>query len=263
VFEYDATLKVLLKGSARVTIHALSGLSIARWHDVALSRVEEPRVDLLGEAGDGSLLHIELQSTNDSSMPLRMAAYGVKVAQIYGRYPKQVLLYVGEAPLRMAGEYRPNDDVSIRYKAVDARELDGERLLHSDGISDNVVAILAGLSNQRKAVRQIVSRIAALEEPGRWSALEQLLILAGLRHLGSLVKEEVKHMPITESILNHDVLGPILKEGGLRMLRRQIAKRFGAIPDWAEERLASMSASDLDELSERVLDASSLVELLK
>jgi hypothetical protein len=66
-------------------------------------------------------------------MALRMVEYGVKVARVHGRYPKQVVLYVGEAPLRMAGEYRPNEDVMFRYKSVDIRELDGERLLHSDG----------------------------------------------------------------------------------------------------------------------------------
>jgi hypothetical protein len=128
MFEYDAALKILLKGSAEVTIHALSGLTIARWHDVELPRVEEPRVDLLGESSGGRLLHIELQSANDSIMALRMAEYGVKVARRYGQFPKQVLLYVGEAPLRMPSEYRPNEDVLFRYRSGDIRELDGEQL---------------------------------------------------------------------------------------------------------------------------------------
>ena len=86
-----------------------------------------------------------------------------------------------------------------------------------------------------------------------------------------LVQEEVKRMPITESILNHQIIGPAYRkgqeegrqEGELTILRRQIAKRFGPIPAWLEERLVRCSASDLEELSDRVLDAQSLEDLVK
>jgi len=47
------------------------------------------------------------------------------------------------------------------------------------------------------------------------------------------------------------------------MLRRILEKRFGAMPSWAEKRLATKSVSELEELSVRVLDVQSLKELLK
>jgi len=40
-------------------------------------------------------------------------------------------------------------------------------------------------------------------------------------------------------------------------------KRFGTLPEWAEARLASMSFPELDDLSDRVLDAKSLDDLLQ
>ena len=40
-------------------------------------------------------------------------------------------------------------------------------------------------------------------------------------------------------------------------------KRFGALPGWATEKLASLSVSALEDLSERVPDAKSVHELLK
>jgi hypothetical protein len=40
-------------------------------------------------------------------------------------------------------------------------------------------------------------------------------------------------------------------------------KRFGALPRWASEHLASLPASELEDLSERMLDAQSVEELLK
>jgi hypothetical protein len=74
-------------------------------------------------------------------------------------------------------------------------------------------------------------------------------------------------MPIFIDILENQVLGRQykrgLREGELTVLRRLIEKRFGAIPGWAEERLASLSAAELEELSVRVLDAESIEDLLK
>ena len=52
---------------------------IAPWLNVELPEVRNTRVDLLGETATGDLIHIELQSTNDPDMPLRMAEYCLRV----------------------------------------------------------------------------------------------------------------------------------------------------------------------------------------
>ena len=78
-------------------------------------------------------------------------------------------------------------------------------------------------------------------------------------------------MPIHINILENDLLGPIFEkcllegrqEGELTMLRRLIEKRFGVLPVWANEKLTALSASELEDLSERLLDAQSVEELLK
>ena len=78
-------------------------------------------------------------------------------------------------------------------------------------------------------------------------------------------------MPILNDILDHEVIGPEIKKGiqkgieigELKILRRLIKKRFGSVPNWAEERLAKLSAKELEELSVRVLDAKSIESLLK
>jgi hypothetical protein len=86
-------------------------------------------------------------------------------------------------------------------------------------------------------------------------------------------------MPIDLDIREHEVLGPIiikaeekgrqeglqegLHAGELTVLRRQIEKRFGSLPSWAREKLAGMPASELEDLSLRVLDAQSVDELLR
>src|SRR5258708_2708690 len=138
--EYDVALKLLLQQSA-MTIRELTGAVAARWLDVELPKVQNLRLDLLCETIDGKLVHVELQSSNDATMPLRMAEYCLGVYRLFGKFPHQILLYVGETPLRMDSELR-GPDVSIHYRAIDIRDLDGDILLRSDQVGDNVIAIL-------------------------------------------------------------------------------------------------------------------------
>src|SRR5471032_2698192 len=150
--EYDVALKLLLRGSAKLTMRELTGTAIENWIDVELPKVvQNTRVDLLGETVDKGLVHLELQSGHDPDMPLRMAEYCLGVFRLFERFPRQVLLYVGEAPLRMASELR-SDDVWFRYRAIDIRELDGERLLGSEEVGDNVIAICVSSEGWRHSV---------------------------------------------------------------------------------------------------------------
>lgn len=267
--EYDVALKLLLQSSATLTMRQLTGTTVRKWLNVELPKVQNLRLDLLGETVDGGLVHLELQSSNDAAMPFRMIEYCLGVQRLFGQFPRQVLLYVGEAPMCMESAIH-GPDLSFSYRLVDIRTLDGDRLLESDGVGDNVVAILAGLRDHEGAVRRVVERIAGLAAAERETALAQLMILAGLRHLSGAVEQERRKMPIDLDIREHEVLGPLfiearqegLQEGELIILRRQIEKRFGALPRWAGEKLAALSASELGDLSERVLDAKSLDELL-
>jgi hypothetical protein len=275
--EYDVALKTLLKGSAALTLRALTGTAVAKWLDAELPKVRKAqnlRLDLLGQTAGGQLIHIELQSGNDAAMPFRMIEYCLGIQRLFGQFPRQILLYVGEAPMHMQNELR-GPDLSFQYGLIDIRTLDGDRLLESEGVGDNVIAILAQLRDDKKAVHKIVERIAGLAIAERETALAQLMILAGLRHLAGTVEQEAGNMPIDLDIRDHEVLGPMiikaeqkgrqegLQAGELTVLRRQIEKRFGALPSWAGEKLAAMPASDLEDLSERVLDARSVDELLK
>ncbi len=86
-------------------------------------------------------------------------------------------------------------------------------------------------------------------------------------------------MPILIDIMEHKVLGREfrrgqaegeakgeakgIQKGELLILRRQIVKLFGVLPDWAEESLSGRSAAELESLGERLLDARSLEDLLR
>ena len=275
--EYDTALKRALQRPGGTVLAQLTGLVVNQWHNVELPLVNSRRVDLLGEDAYWRLVHIELQSRNDPAMALRMAEYSYAIYRCFGRFPESVVLYVGQAALRMAGRLEgPNSWFECRM--VDIRELDGERLIESGELGDNIVAILARLADRRGAVRRILGRIAGLAVDERETALTELMILAGLRRLGPIVREEVKKMPILDDIMDHEVLGPIKRlglemgrqegrqegffQGERTILTRLIEKRFGPVPVWAHARLSAMTLAETEDAALRLLDAASLTDLL-
>jgi hypothetical protein len=101
-------------------------------------------LDLVGELPDRNLVHIELQSRNEKDFPLRMAECLFGIWLRFGRLPRQVVLYVGEAPLRMRDRVEA-PDVSLHFHLVDIRDLD----------------VLTRLGSQLGGVRRILERIPA------------------------------------------------------------------------------------------------------
>ena len=83
-----------------------------------LPEVRTLRVDMVGETADGSLVQIELQSTNDSDMALRMVEYALAIFRQFRQFPHQIVLYVGRAPVAMPESLRPPDLGEVRMTRV-------------------------------------------------------------------------------------------------------------------------------------------------
>ena len=267
--EYDIALKSILTRLAGSVLEGLTGFAVARWHNTELPEVRNLRADMLGETSDGRLVHLELQSTNDADMALRMAEYAWAIYRRFRRFPEQLVLYVGESPLRMSQRLE-GLSVSVWYRLVDIRELNSEPLLASDRMEDNVIAVLLRFGDERGAVRRILRHIADSDPGRRASALSELLILAGLRSLAAVIRQEAQQMPILNDIMDHEVFGPEIRrgmemgrqEGERQLVLRMVEKRFGAVPPWAKQRIESMSVVDLEAAGIRLFDVQSIEELL-
>jgi len=83
----------------------------------------------------------------------------------------------------------------VRFHLVDIRDLDGEQLLATADLGDNLLAVLTRLGEQPGAVRRILGRIAAGSPDEREPALAELFILGRLRQLSGGLKREVEKMP--------------------------------------------------------------------
>ncbi len=268
--EYDVTLKSLLLRLTGGVVTQLAGAPVERWHNVELPEVRNPRVDLLGETAAGQLIHIELQRDNDAGMIWRMAEYRLAIRRKFGRSPAQCVLYFGYEPMRMVNRIR-DEAMTFECRMVDFREFDAEPLLASECLEENILAVLARLQDAREAVRRILGSILASDPGQRATALRALTILAGLRKLESVTREEIGKVSTLNDLMDHDLFGPVIRQGreegreeGERLVVvRQMTELFGRLPGWAEERLEALSPKELEQISVRLLKPSSLDELLR
>jgi hypothetical protein len=270
--EYDVALKNILTRPGSSVLAELTGASSLKWLNVEAPKVSNRRVDLLGELADGNLVHIELQSRNERDFPMRMGEYLFGIGRKYRRLPRQVALYVGEARLRMKDRIE-GPTAFVRFDLVDIREMDGERLLASAHVGDNVLALLTRLGGQREAVRRILERIAARRPGEREVALAELFIIVGLRRMEDEARREATKMPILNDIMDNKVFGPVLRqglrqgrvegrvEGQMEILHSQIVKRFGRIPPAVAQRLAALKPVQLKRVGLRLLDAQRIEDL--
>ena len=176
---YDAVLKTILQRWGSSVLMKVINEPLEEWITIELPQVSVQFADLLARTASGLFFHVELQASNDSTMPSRTLEYASRVYRQFGRVPKQLVLYVGRDPMRMRRNVM-DEDLSFRYEMMNAADLDPEDLLSSGSVSDNVMAILTRLRESREAVRRILERVAGLDVGERAVALEALILLSGL-----------------------------------------------------------------------------------
>ncbi len=94
-------------------------------------------------------------------------------------------------------------------------------------------------------------------------------VLSGLRGLKSLVKEEVKRMPVTIDIHENEFLDEIYQEGEQKgrlanareMLLEQIDVKFGSVPATFKQRIETGELATLQLWGRRLMKAATLEEI--
>jgi predicted transposase YdaD len=276
---YDATLKELFQRAPERLLELLTGSRPGEILNVEYPSVRLRRPDLVLRLADGRLYHLELQVTNDPDMPWRMVDYYIALARHFGEAPLQHVVYAGAQPMALAAEIQ-HAALQFRYRVWDIREFDARSLLESGSLEDNLLAILCRLEDPRGALQRILERIGRLPGKSRSDALTKLMILSELRGLPALVREEEgMPIPIDSSLLDHPWIQDLVlqrearvkaqgkaegkAEGEAALLRRQLERRFGPLPEWAVSRLQSADTTVLETWGVRLIDASSLEEVFE
>lgn len=284
---YDATLKSIFQSPPQRLLRLLTGQEAREFLPVEFPSVKARQPDLLVRLLDDSLLHLELQSGGDPDMDWRMLEYYIAIRRQFPGVPLlQMVLHVGPGPLTMPTKIEETH-LSFRYTVRDIREIDCQQMLMSPCLEENLLAVLCRLENGRETIREILTRIAALPPKARADALEKLVILAGLRRLDRVVKEEFNDMPITVDVMENAFLRDVFAKGEMKgelrgeqrgeqrgelkgkrlgeadLILRQLNRRFGALPDWVETKLQRADLELLDQWGDRLLDARTLEEVFQ
>ncbi len=275
--DFDTILKQLLHEPDGEAVRYITGHRVVSWRNVEMPTTRNLRADSIGKDEAARSIQIECQTHNDPKMAARMLNYGAWMFAEEGRFPLQYVLYIGRDAMSMPTVVEEPDQIRYMYQLVNMKDLDGEPLMASPQVGDNILAVLMRLRDQREAVRTILERIAEQPAGERRTAYKQLLTLAGLRELGEFVKEEGRRMFVLEDYLQHDVFGPLVQQGlelgleqGLEQGRHKealdflhmIVERLGSLPESLSLRYAAMSTAEIREESKRALSARSIDDLL-
>ncbi|MBF0437466.1 MAG: DUF4351 domain-containing protein [Magnetococcales bacterium] len=263
--QYDTTLKDLFEKPPQRLLQILIGREAVELLSVEFASTQKRLPDLLFLMQDDSITHLELQGRPEV-MEWRMLMYYSVIRQ---RYPNRILiqkvLYVGLQEWQ-SGSSIEEPNLSFHYEVIDIRSIDCRELLDSPSLEENILAILCRIDNQKEVIQEILYRISELPIKARADALTKLVIISRLRRLETVVKEEAEEMSLTFNLMENDVFRPIIvkaqmesrQEGEAAILTRLLQRRFGTVPDWANEKIAKADLSSLEDWSLRIFDAQSL-----
>ncbi len=190
--KYDITFKEIFFSGIdppKNFFQHIIGIPLVKPLPTNLPSVKESVVDFLGEMADGSILHLEVQSTNDPDMHLRMHRYFCLINE---KYPDREIipfvLYVANKRMNMTTEIKKKY-VTYRYELIDIRDIDCRVLMNSESAGDRLLSILCKIKSERKYVDEIISYVLQLEVEKRKDFLKKLFLLSELRPQINVVLE--------------------------------------------------------------------------
>ncbi len=263
---YDTTLKEIFQALPQTLLKILVGQEGTELLTVEFPAVKKRLPDLVVRLMDGSIFHLELQN-GPEPMAWRMLEYMAMIRQLYPQAPlQQMVLYVGPVASKPSSIIEETG-LSFRYTVRDIRDIDCRHMLASPMLEENLLAILCRMENERGTIRRMLVRIGNLPAKARADALEKRVILAGLRQLETVIKQEVDEMVISVDVMENaflrDVFGKGKLEGKVTLLLGQLEEKYGQPSKEINERLYSAAPDDLDRWSRRILKSDTLDDIFK
>jgi len=227
--------------------------------------ISSQQTDLLFRLADGSILHLEFQTTRRSGDILRFAAYHLAVYARYKRPVHTVVLY--GAGIRSAADTLDTGALTFRVHNIFLGREDGDatlRRLHEKAArdesfteTDRIDIILAPLMRRRRPIA-VVARDAALLTTHLPQAQREMTVgaLLGLSYpdisddVAIAILGELGMTTLAQALeARGEVKGKI--EGKREALQRILRRRFGPLPETMEQRIDVATTEQLDELLDR------------
>jgi len=228
--QFDVSLKVLFHRSRGVVARSVFGGPVVEWLNVELPKIQNLRGDLLARGADGTLRHLELEARNTANLGLRVADYHhLGFYRKLGEQVEMVVLYVGNRPLRMKGEFKTSS-LGFRFRLLDIRDFDGGPLLASEDLGDHMLALLTRY-DQERVLRRVEDQLRKLPGGEKEEAARLFVVISGLRSLEKTVARSLDMIGMID-IMENKVLGPAVlrgvHQGQIVMLTALLKERFGS-----------------------------------
>ncbi len=79
-------------------------------------------------------------------MPKRMLKYASLIYESYDEFPFQMVLYVGDRDIKISSKIKEKN-LRYNYEIRDIRDFDCSKLIESEDITDNIIAILSNIKD--------------------------------------------------------------------------------------------------------------------
>ena len=211
-FVYDRTLRELFQDVPRTLIKLLVDKEIKEVLETSFPKVEERRVDLLTRLEDDTLFHLEIQSINDTLMPKRMLKYASLIYENYDEFPFQMVLYVGDRNIKISSKIKEKN-LRYNYEVRDIRDFDCSKLIESEDITDNIIAILCNIKDFDKLFLKLQERLLNLDNKKREDYLRKLFYLLRLRPDIHDMYKEKKQEELAMPFIIEKERDPLYKDG--------------------------------------------------
>ncbi|MCX7874187.1 MAG: hypothetical protein N2327_07135 [Caldimicrobium sp.] len=252
-FPFDRTLREVLQRLPLKIIQILFGSKVSEVLESTFPTTKERKADFVGRLENGTLIHLEIQSAYDPTLPLRLIELYLRIYERYGAYPLQVLLWVGDKKCPYRTRYRLGR-LEHQVKVVEMRKISCRELLESEVEEDQLLAILC--KKERDFWDRLRERVERLEEGRRRDFLMKLLVLARLRKdaYNEVVRlyEEVTKMPLvidkSRDPFYLEGIQQGLQQGLLReaqeMVLEVVEVKLGRVPKGLEEQIKAETDRD-------------------
>jgi len=248
--------------------------------------------------GEGAIylyLLLEFQSTPDKWMSLRTLVY---VGLLYQQLIKEgqlddnnkippvfpLVLYNGDQPWQCSRDLHslialpPNSPLYQWQPQICYYLLDESR--YPEGKAGSITGTLFRIENSKdiNSLRdnlQVLEQQIPLTEASLRRALAVWIYYVVAPHKGlQLDKRDVQDLTEVKEMLatrikqwQQEIMEKGLKDGEFigeaKILKKMLALKFGALPDWAEQQIAQADAASLEQWAEKLLDADSLESIFK
>ena len=264
--QYDTHLKAILYRSMPRLFRLLGLPPVEEFLAVEFPLREKVISDWVVRLVDGRILHLELQSRNDSRMLFRCLEYWTEIAQ---RWPNreiiQVVIYLGEGSMTMETSITQGKN-HFEFEVMSLKDVDAREFLESDSPAERTLAVLCHSEDPRATIRAILGSWKHLSKEELTGNIEDLVVLSQLRKRDTMVREESSEMPIEIDLRENafvkwgEELGRAegRAEGEAKILIRLLERRFGVLPNAILARVAAADVDSLDRWVDRVMDACDL-----